>query len=500
MFYRYILLAIAALLFAGSLATGYHFLNQDRSAKNSDNALEAESSKTNTTDLPELNDETNTARTVQISKAKQAKIGVKRVQVTKGSWKLDRKIPAKLELDPARHYAVTAPATLIIEELVVPLGSEVKQGDPLLEMSSPQITVLRGGLVRQQLLTDKARQSLKWHREIEEEVKQLVMQLEKVLATPDFDWEPAPQRPVAAFGAKILSAYARYRAAAQLSAIATRVIESGALAEKSVVERRSERESTKALLRGEIEQSRFEIQQAILTAESDLAAAEGTLQSLQSDLRKYLGLRDWNNETIDDQSPKTMPDHFIYRSPGNGTVLERYFANGERAEAGDELVLVADIGSLWLVGDLRQQDWDLLTLKRGDVVHAEIIGLESQSLQEATVSMVGGTVKEGTGSIRLTANFPNPTRLFRPGMMARLVLSSERETTYIPESAIFTNDGVDYAIRQDDGNSELFHIEPITVGQRSQSGVEILSSLPEGTTIVSEGVFPIASEAFLERE
>ncbi len=354
---------------------------------------------------------------VRISLDKQSKIGLEWSKVTKGMWNDVRTVPAKLELDPARHYAVTAPATLVIEELAAPLGSEVKQGDPLLTMSSPQITVLRGGLVRQQLLTDKARQSLQWHREIDNEVKLLVEELEKVLATPNYDWEPSPKKPIADFGAKILSAYARYRAAAQLSNIATRVIESGALAEKSIIERISEREATKALLRGEIEQSRFELRQAILSAESDLAAAEASLQSIQSDMRKYLGLRDWNAESLQSLDASQNPDHFVYRSPGNGTVLERYFANGERAEVGNELVLVADISSLWLVGELRQQDWDLLTLQKGDSVQAEVIGLESKGLQEATIALVAARSKKV-----LAVSVSPPTLPIQPGFSAQACL------------------------------------------------------------------------------
>ena len=66
-----------------------------------------------------------------------------RAQVNDSDWNDDRTIPAKLELDPGRHYAVPAPADVIVEELLVPLGERVLQGNPLVEMSTSQITTLR---------------------------------------------------------------------------------------------------------------------------------------------------------------------------------------------------------------------------------------------------------------------------------------------------------------------------------------------------------------------
>ena len=112
----------------------------------------------------------------------------------------------------------------------------------------------------------------------------------------------------------------------------------------------------------------------------------------------------------------------MHYSPGDGMVLERYFANGERASSGELVVLVADIASLWCVGELRQRDWDLLQLSAGDAIEAEIVGLEYLGRITAKIEMVGGTVQSSTGSIRLTAAIANQNLRFRPGMTARLIL------------------------------------------------------------------------------
>lgn len=435
---------------------------------------------------------------IPVSFKMQSSSGAKLDKIKRTTWSDERIIPAKLELDPGRHYAVTAPADVVVEELLCPLGKTVQAGEPLLEMSSSQLTTLRGSLNRQQLLTEKARKSVEWHREIQTRVNDIISKIESNIDRPSRDWLPPPSVQTAEYGAKILAAYAKYWSSFQIAQLSERVGNSGVMAEKSLIERTTDKESAKALLRGAIEQARFDLQQAILSAESDLAAAEGSLQSTQSDMRRYLGLRNWSSSTDTQPHRPNLPDRFIHFSPGTGLVLERYFANGERAETGELVVLVADIQMLWCVGDLRQGDWDLLQLKTGDEIQAEIVGLESIGHLPAKIEMLGGTVQLATGSISLTASIANHDLKLRPGMQARLILRSPTESIVVPANAVFSNDGVEYVVKQE--SSESFRLVPVKTGRKIRNEVEILEGAEVEWSILVEGVFPIASQAFLEKE
>ena len=215
-------------------------------------------------------------------------------------------------------------------------------------------------------------------------------------------------------------------------------------------------------------------------------------------MRRYLGLKSWDENLAAKPMNAQVPDRFIHYSPGDGTVLERYFANGERASAGELIVLVADVTSLWCIGDLRQRDWDLLQLNKGDAIEAEIVGLESLGHIPAKIEMVGGTVQSATGSIRLTASIANNDLRMRPGMIARLILPQPKEGIVLPAGAVFSNDGKDYLIRKE--TDEKFRLVPIQLGKRQQSTVEILEGAQMGWDVLVEGVFQIASQAFLEKE
>jgi multidrug efflux pump subunit AcrA (membrane-fusion protein) len=421
-----------------------------------------------------------------------------RAQISDNDWKDERTVPAKLELDPGRHYAVPSPAEVIVEELLVPLGEHVQRGNPLLEMSTSQITTLRGGWLRQQLLTQKAKRALEWHKEIQRRIDHMITQIHSGAERVPDQWQEIDTAQTAEFGAKIVSAYAKLWSATQLSRISQRASSSGVVAERSIVERQTELESAKAALQGAIEQSRFEVHQAILEAESDLAAAEGALQSIQSDMRRYLGLRVWDEKAANEIPHPEHPDRFVYRSPSDGVVLERYFANGERASAGELIVLVADTSLLWLVGDLRLQDWDLLSVHTGDQIEAEIVGLESLGRIPAKIEMMGGVVQSNSGSIRLTASLENSKGLLRPGMNAKLIVSRPKQGLRIPESAVFSNDGKDYVLRVEDDT--IYSVVPVQLGLHQGNTVEVLQGLRAGETLLVSGVFPIASQAFLEED
>ena len=139
-----------------------------------------------------------------------------------------------------------------------------------------------------------------------------------------------------------------------------------------------------------------------------------------------------------------------------------------------------------------------LRLKAGDEIEAEIVGLESLGHLPARIEMLGGTVKPMTGSIPLTASIANNDLKLRPGMQSRLILRRPTEAIVVPANAVFSNDGIDYVVKQE--SSETFRLVPVKTGRRIRNEVEILEGAEIDWMILIDGVFPIASQAFLEKE
>jgi membrane fusion protein (multidrug efflux system) len=92
-----------------------------------------------------------------------------------------------------------------------------------------------------------------------------------------------------------------------------------------------------------------------------------------------------------------------------------------------------------------------------------------------------------TGTLRIRAEFPNPTELLRPGMFARArVEAGTREGIQIPERAIFELQGKSFVWVVDAGQKA--QRRPIRPGEPNGSNIVILDGLKPGERIVVEGV------------
>ena len=99
-----------------------------------------------------------------------------------------------------------------------------------------------------------------------------------------------------------------------------------------------------------------------------------------------------------------------------------------------------------------------------------------------------------TGTMRVRAEFPNPTELLRPGMFARVrVDAGTYEGIKIPGRAIVELQGQSFAWIVD--GEQKAHQRPIKVGDPVGSDVAILDGLQPGERIIVEGVQKVRNDA-----
>jgi multidrug efflux pump subunit AcrA (membrane-fusion protein) len=181
-------------------------------------------------------------------------------------------------------------------------------------------------------------------------------------------------------------------------------------------------------------------------------------------------------------------------------LIELNYARGERAAAGEVQLLIADISKLWVAGELRPQDWELLSVDKELPIEVNVLGLERLGKLVGKQVYVSGKVQPNSGAVRIAVEVDNVERLLRPGMFAQLKFKqpSKEQVRVLPAEAIFTNDGHDFlVVKQGEEQFDVVHVE---VGRRSNDFVELLTEIPLDSTIVSKGVMAIASDAILEEE
>ncbi len=93
-----------------------------------------------------------------------------------------------------------------------------------------------------------------------------------------------------------------------------------------------------------------------------------------------------------------------------------------------------------------------------------------------------------TGTLRMRAKFPNPDKILRPGMFARVRvdLGTRKDCLEVPERAVVELQGKTFLwIVSQDGKA---HQRPVKVGEQNGSNQLILDGLKAGERVVVEGL------------
>ncbi len=185
----------------------------------------------------------------------------------------------------------------------------------------------------------------------------------------------------------------------------------------------------------------------------------------------------------------------IYRSPTNGTVLEKNALEGMRFNAGSSLFRIADLSSVWVLADVFEQD--ISAIRIGDPVRITIDAFDERAIL-GEVSFIYPTVESATRTTKIRVSVPNADFLLRDQMYATVeVTSSEsgRDVLSLPISAILDN-GKEQVVLVDRGEGK-FEPHSVEIGMRNGAYAEVLRGVERGDKVVVSANFLIDSESNL---
>lgn len=203
------------------------------------------------------------------------------------------------------------------------------------------------------------------------------------------------------------------------------------------------------------------------TAQSDLARAEQRL--------RMLGLTSTSNS-----------DEVTVKAPRSGIVLEIGAAAGELSKSLDNagsIATIADLSSVWIVGDLYEKDLTLAT--RGTLAKITVAALPDKSWS-GLISNVSDVLDPITRTLKVRVVLANPRRTLKPEMFATMHLVSRRqELMTVPTTAILHEGGDAFVmVKRADGTYEKRNV---TIANTTAEKTEIASGLRPGETIVTSG-------------
>ena len=182
------------------------------------------------------------------------------------------------------------------------------------------------------------------------------------------------------------------------------------------------------------------------------------------------------------------------RASANGVVIEKNVSEGQRIMAGDVLYRIADLRTVWVEGEVFEQD--LPAVRRGLTVTASFEALPGQEFH-GKISYVYPTLDPETRTAKVRVELPNPGLKLKPGMYAtlRLTGTSRPSVLSVPRSAVLSTGERNLVfVRLADG---MLQPREVAVGMANDERIEILRGLAAGDTVVASGTFLVDAESNL---
>lgn len=219
-------------------------------------------------------------------------------------------------------------------------------------------------------------------------------------------------------------------------------------------------------------------------------------KALVEDARTRLEYFDVSAAQIDElRETGTIRKTVTMHSPFTGIVVHKSVVEGEKVHAGADLLRLADLSSIWVMG--RVYEYDLPYVHEGQEALMTLSYLPGKTFR-GRVAYVYPFLEEGTREITVRMEFHNPSYELKPGMYATVSLRTEvdSDATLVPDTAVIDTGTRTVAfVKTAPGR---FEMRELATGLRGEGHVlQVLSGLSPGEQVVVSGEFLIDSESRL---
>lgn len=231
----------------------------------------------------------------------------------------------------------------------------------------------------------------------------------------------------------------------------------------------------------------------ILGNNKNTKAAEGAVDALQA-ARQRLLFWDVSEREIQQltKSGKAIKSVTIY-SPIDGTVISKTAYAGMRIEPGAEIYTIADLSTLWILGDI--YEYELPYIHVGQI--ANVLLDSSSASFSAKLDFISPTVEPQTRTAKVRFQISNKNGELKPGMYVNVELKIPLGSRLVvPRDAILlTGERAVVFIYHGNGKIEW---RDVKLGARAGNLVEVTEGIREGDQIITSANFLIDSESQLK--
>jgi membrane fusion protein, heavy metal efflux system len=386
-------------------------------------------------------DEHSQEGAVEVSDETAELVGIKTEKVVSGEIEDTIATVGKALVAPNGQAIVGAKVDGRAVRVMAEPGQNVRAGQVLVIVDSPQIAELRGQLLEVQARLRLAEQNLA--RTNKSENRAAVIQAKNKL---DFAQNNLERK--------------------------QRLAKLGAAAGREVAEAEVEFKNAKAEYDyvSSIQVTR-EQQQAVSELEQSRAVAARLVQSLAA-----LGA-----------GASGKGGEVSITSPIAGTVIDRHVSLGQAITQGSELMTVMNLSSVIIEALLPESH--AIRVQAGQRMFARLPGLPDQ-LFEGQIDSVGKAVDPEKRTVPVRARITNAGAILKHEMAveARIVTGVRKEGLLVPVSALVEDEGIKVVYVKEGVRYER---RPVKVGTINYQVAEILSGIEEGEEVVTAGAYQL---------
>ena len=179
------------------------------------------------------------------------------------------------------------------------------------------------------------------------------------------------------------------------------------------------------------------------------------------------------------------------RAPVSGYIAKRSVLPGLYLQPGAELFQIVDLATVWVVGDVHEQDVSRVQLGQRAQL---LLGMPVRAAFRGSVDFIFPALDPDTRTLRARVQLPNPDLRLRPGMSGALVIEVPGgDALTVPAEAVVDTGEQQYVFLARGGGR--FEPRAVRVGASADRRVQVLEGLEEGESVVTTANFLVDSES-----
>ncbi len=474
--------------------------------------------------------------TVRLTEDQERAIGLRTALVKTSDVHDVSFAPGQIAPNELQYAYITPRAAGVVRSVTAQVGQDVKAGDLLATIDSPEVGRARLELYTMLQSLEVARAQADWEVTIYNNTRDLLERIHRG-ETPDHIHTAFKDRALGENRERMMTAYAQYRLAVATIERNRELHAQQLITTKQFEKVNADFEVAQATYQSLMDQMGYQARLANTRAHQALKQAETSVRAARERLRilgvkpdgtepevaagKVLGVKpDGTLPASSQEDPtaerpeKILPDGaeqnvavkpvgagpdqpakpkeapvstYSIWAPFDGTILEReMIVPGVAVDTTHRIFTMANLASVWVEVSVHESHFNLLARSRGGQIRFHTAAYPGQEF-DGDVIYSGDVVDEKSRTVKLLARAQNPGRLLKPGMFVDVQVFSPRTqpAALVPTAAVLTQGSRSFVYVRT--GPATFRRRDIEVETRPGDTAVVRAGLQPGEEVVVEG-------------